>query len=336
MQYVAGEILTLNGFQKGYLGFQRDKIIDFGKGICPKKPIAKGLIVPSFVNAHTHIGDSFIRIKKINLPRDIKALVAPPDGLKHKLLHEASENELIDGMKKSIETMTKSGTSVFCDFREDGIIGICLLKTALNFLKIQSIILSRPDSMIYHKKEMDILLNSSDGIGLSAISDWDVSELKKVSKHTKQKNKIFAIHASERVREDIDLILDLKPDFLIHMTKASESDLKLVKANDIPIVLCPRSNAFFGLKPDYKLLKKVGIKLVFGTDNGMINPPNILDEIKFVKSQFDGFKTVDLLNMITYDARKVLNLDCDILGSNSKAEFVVLNEKTLKPLYVLV
>jgi cytosine/adenosine deaminase-related metal-dependent hydrolase len=334
MEFVSGEVLTKNGFQKGYLGFKKRKIIETGKEKSPKKPVAKGLIVPSFVNAHTHIGDSFIKKRKIKLPRDIENLVAPPNGLKHKLLRKATEKELIEGMKTSIDYMIKSGTSVFCDFREDGIVGICLLKNALEFCNISSVILSRPNELNYRKNEIDILLNNSDGIGLSSISDWDYSELQKISKHVKKKKKLFAIHASERLRENIEDILDLKPDLLVHMIKATESDLKQVKDSEIPIVLCPRSNNFYGLLPNFKLLKKVGVKIALGTDNAMLNNPSILDEIIFVKKKTNIFSIEELLNFATFNARKVLNLECHILGPNSKAEFIVLDNKTLKPLYV--
>ena len=92
MEYVSGEILTKNGFEKGFLGFEKDKIVESGNDHPPKKPVCKGLIVPSFVNAHTHIGDSFIREKNIKLPKDIEKLVAPPYGLKHKLLKEVSHS----------------------------------------------------------------------------------------------------------------------------------------------------------------------------------------------------------------------------------------------------
>ena len=61
MEYVSGRILTRDGFEEGYIGFENHKIVDKGVGTPPKKPICDGLIVPTFVNAHTHIGDSFAK-----------------------------------------------------------------------------------------------------------------------------------------------------------------------------------------------------------------------------------------------------------------------------------
>jgi len=334
MDYVSGEILTQKGFIKGYLGFEKKTLLEFGKGRPTKKPFCKGLIVPSFVNAHTHIGDSFIKKRKIKLPKNVEELVKPPNGLKHRLLKETKEKEIVKGMKDSINVMFNSGVTKFCDFRESGLEGILELKKAMVNKKVSAIILSRPLELKYDSAELEILLNNSDGIGLSSISDWDLFELKKISNHVKKRNKLFAIHASEIIRENIDDILDLKPDFLVHMVKATESDLTRVKDNKTPIVLCPRSNAFYGLKPNIKLMKKVGIKIMFGTDNSMLHTPNILDEIKFVKNHYKEFSMEELLNIITYSSRKALNLDCDILGANSKADFVVLDKKTLKPLYV--
>ena len=275
MYYVSGEILTESGFKKGYLGFEKNKIVETGKGNPLKKPICKGLIVPSFVNAHTHIGDSFIKIKNIDLPKNVEELVAPPNGLKHKLLREASSKDIIEGMEKSIDIMRKNGTKYFCDFRENGKKGIDLLKTALKNKKISCLIFSRPENLRYDKEEVEILLKESDGVGISSISDWDYSELKKLALHIKQKKKFFAIHASECFRENIDLVLDLKPDFLVHMVFATESDFNRVSEEGIPIVVCLRSNAFFSLKPDVELMKKVGVELLIGTDNAMLNTPNI-------------------------------------------------------------
>jgi cytosine/adenosine deaminase-related metal-dependent hydrolase len=172
MDYASGEILAENGLKKGYIKFSKKRILEIGKGNSPGKAKFKGLIIPSFVNAHTHIGDSFIREKKIEFPKKIEELVAPPNGLKHRLLKEADEEKIIKGMENSLDLMQKTGTEIFCDFREGGILGICQLKTAIDLWRLKSIILSRPESLEYNKNEVDILLKNSDGIGLSAISDW--------------------------------------------------------------------------------------------------------------------------------------------------------------------
>jgi cytosine/adenosine deaminase-related metal-dependent hydrolase len=334
MEYVSGEIFTVNGFERGYLGVENHKIMDRGKGNPPKKPIHKGLIVPTLVNAHTHIGDSFIRKRNLKLPRNVEDLVAPPDGLKHRLLKETSDQEIIDGMRESIDEMKKTGVSHFCDFRENGTAGISQLKKALENTNVSSLILSRPEELRYDHHEIELLLKNSDGIGVSSIVDWNYSELEKVAKHAKSKGKMFAIHASERIREDIELILDLKPDFLVHMVKATESDLIRAKDVNIPIAVCPRSNAFFGLKPNIKMMKKIGIDIMIGTDNAMLNAPSVLDEIRYIQSLSAEFTKWELLQMITYIPRKALNLDADIPDFNSPAEFVVLDKKYLKTLYI--
>ncbi len=334
MEYVSGEIFTVNGFERGYLGIENHKIMDHGKSNSPKKPIHKGLIVPTLVNAHTHIGDSFIRKRNLKLPRNVEDLVAPPDGLKHRLLKETSDQEIIGGMRKSIDEMTKTGISYFCDFRENGLQGINHLKKALEKTNISPVILSRPNQLTYNKDEIDLLLKNSQGIGLSSITDWEYSEIEKIAKHTKKRKKTFAIHASERIRENIELILDLKPNFLVHMVRATESDLIRAKDADIPIAVCPRSNAFFGLKPNIKMMKKIGIDIMVGTDNAMLNAPSVLDEIRYIQSLYTEFTKWELLQMITYIPRKALNLDADILDLNSPAEFVVLDKKYLKTLYI--
>jgi cytosine/adenosine deaminase-related metal-dependent hydrolase len=334
MEYVSGEIFTVNGFKRGYLGVENHRIMDRGKDSPPKKPMHKGLIVPTFVNAHTHIGDSFIRKRNLKLPRNVEDLVAPPDGLKHRLLKETSDQEIVDGMRESIDEMTKTGISHFCDFRENGLQGINHLKKALVNSNISPIILSRPNQLTYNRDEVDLLLKNSQGIGLSSITDWKYSEIEKIAKHIKKRKKTFAIHASERIRENIDQILDLKPDFLIHMNCATESDLICVKDSNVPVVVCPRSNAFFGLKPNIELMNEIGIDIMLGTDNAMLNAPNILDELNYVKNMTEVFSIEHLLNMITYNPRKALNLDYSILDFNSLDEFIVLDKKNLGVLYI--
>ncbi len=334
MKCVQGEILTKDGFINGYLKFEQGRWSEeVRKGVPPEKPLAKGLILPTCINAHTHIGDSFIRLKHLKLPFDVKELVAPPSGLKHRLLKEASEQEILEGIRRSLGEMIASGTSCFCDFRESGLIGIYQLKKAMKNSHIDSMILSRPSQMIYEKEELDKLLQNSDGIGLSSISDWVPSEIEKIAQHVRKKKKIFALHASEVVCEDIDRILDLHPNLLVHMIAASKSDLDRVKDANIPIVVCPRSYMFFRLKNNLKLMKKMGVPILLGTDNAMINTPDVIQEVK-VLLKMGLFGLEELLTNVTYSPRKALNLDDCIQGRDLSEKFIVLERDSLRPLYI--
>ena len=333
MRYAEGEILTDEGFVSGYLGCDQQTGLEMGKGKAPKTPFVRGIITPAFVNAHTHIGDAFIRTKRITLPRDVRALVAPPDGLKHKLLREATEQEIIKGMRTALQEMTAVGTSHFCDFREGGLAGVLHLRTALRNRQIQSVIFSRPATMTYNKEEVNQLLQNSSGIGVSGVSDWQYTDLEKIARQTKAQHKVFALHASEVVREDIDTILDLKPDLLVHMIAASEADIMRVKQERIPVVLCPRSYAFYQLKTNFDFMKKHHLTLLLGTDNAMINTADIIEEVRLLRTQ-KLFSMEELLTMVTYTPRKALNLEDGIQGLNLLKHFVVLETESFQPVHV--
>jgi len=103
------------------------------------------------------------------------------------------------------------------------------------------------------------------GIGLSSISDYSWEYLKNMANWAKKNNKLFAIHASERIREDINRILSLKPDFLIHMLEASDDDLRVLRDRNLPLVITPRSNLFFGKIPNIPKLLRYRILLALGT-----------------------------------------------------------------------
>ncbi len=254
------------------------------------------------INAHTHIGDAFIILKK---KYGVQELVGP-SGIKHTLLKQTKPSIIIEGMKQALKVMQNVGTTHFCDFREGGLKGIQLLKKALPS-NIIPIIFSRPQNQYYHKNEITTLLRESQGIGISSISDWDYHELLKIAKHTRKKGKLFALHASERMHEPIDLILDLKPTFLVHMIKATPDDLSIVADHKVPVVICPRSNAYFGLHPDILAMKKAGITLMLGTDNAMITPPDIIQEAQYLLQNFK-VTSHEVRDMISKNPRKYLNV----------------------------
>jgi cytosine/adenosine deaminase-related metal-dependent hydrolase len=334
MEYVSGHILSEDGFHKGYICIKDGHVINQKKGVPPKTPFKSGLIVPTFINMHTHVGDAFIRNRNISLPNDIMQLVAPPDGLKHRLLKDASEKEIAEGIKKNLKQMNDNGTCHFVDFRENGVQGITLLRKALEIVPMTATILARPTSMSVDKNEINDLLRNAEGVGLSSISDWDTNEIQEIAALTHKADKLFALHASERVREDIESILNLEPSFLVHMSNAKESDLMKTKKADIPIVICPRSNHFFNVPINISLLKKTENTILIGTDNAMLHEPSIIMEIQFILKRFpDMFTIAELLSMITYAPRKALNLKDGIPQLTFPASFLVLHQETLEPLY---
>jgi cytosine/adenosine deaminase-related metal-dependent hydrolase len=238
-------------------------------------------------------------------------------------------------MHLAISEMLDSGTGAFSDFREEGLDGIKLLKNALAGLPITSLILGRPKELKYSHEELSELLPMVDGLGVSSITDWDYSELMKVVKETKRSGRLFALHGSERHREDIDLILDLEPDFLVHMTYGSDDDYRKLAQSEIPIVLCLRSNLFFNNIPNIKRMLDAGVTIVLGSDNAMINSSNLFEEVRVCaelisnQTQLDPFT---VLSMVISNSKSIFGPKLETeLKSGTKSNFMVLDIPFDKP-----
>ncbi len=237
---------------------------------CECKP--EYIFAPTFFNAHTHLGDSIAKEPPF---KSLEELVAP-NGYKFKVLTESSDDELVEGMRNSIEIAYESGTTALLDFREGGIKGLNLLKKA-DDIDI-CLPLSRPSSL----DEAERLINKSLGFGMSSTRDHDYKFLEDLREIAKKHDKIFAIHAGEKDSEDVENALALEPDLLIHMNMANKDLLKKAMDEGIPIVSCIRSNAFFGLLNlrNYRILAEYD-RWLLGTDNAMIAKPSMLEEMHF-------------------------------------------------------
>ncbi len=307
MSYISGSVLTPKGFTKGYIEIHNQKPPHLFFGTPPTTPTRRGLLIPSFINAHTHIGDTFIRLKNIPLPHDIVKLVAPPNGLKHTLLRTTKSDQIQHGIQQGLTEMQHQGITTFVDFRENGLPGITLLTEQLRMHPLNCLILGRPETHQPTKKELQSILHHADGIALSSIVDWDYDTVVEIAEETHKHHKRFALHASERIREPIENILDLQPDVLVHMNKATIKDLAALAKHNIPIVICPRSNQFFGLTPNIKRMKQTNTTILIGTDNFMLYPPSIIEEITTLQTlSSDTFTLTQLLQIPTYHARQHL------------------------------
>jgi len=277
VQRVSGSYYDGRRFREGTVGWEDDVVVEVRPGRA-RTPLAEGLIVPGLWNAHTHLGDAIVTQE---LKGTLEELVAPPHGLKHRVLAKAKDAAVIAAMRRAMATMVRTGTTGFADFREGGLKGLKLLYASAAALPIQGIALGRPVDLSYDPREVAGILRASDGIAVSSYIDWPRHAIEKLAADVRRAKKIFAIHCSERVREDIDAVLDLKPAFLVHMVHATDSDLERCADADVPIVVCPRSNAFFGMTPDIPRMLGHGVELRLGTDNAMINTPSLLREMEF-------------------------------------------------------
>src|SRR5207245_10855533 len=197
-------------------------------------------------------------------------------GLKHRVLAKAKDAAVIAAMRRAMATMIRTGATGFSDFREGGLRGLKLLYASLAVLPMQGLALARPVGLSYDPREVAAILRASDGIAVSSYIDWPRDAIEKLAADVRRAKKIFAIHCSERVREEIDVVLDLKPAFLVHMVQATDADLERCADARVPIVVCPRSNALSGMTADIPRMLRQGVELRHGTHNAITNKPSLL------------------------------------------------------------
>lgn len=280
------------------------------------------IIAPCFVNAHTHIGDSVIKDPPF-MP--LPELVQPPNGLKHRILRQTSNSDLISSIRASIRDMIKTGTCAFCDFREGGLAGARALHEALGTNPdIKAWIFGRPDD-----KDMNYL-DICHGTGLSSTNDLEMEYVQDILEKTREKGKKFAIHAGEKDTSDISSALALEPDFLVHLTNASNKDIKKVAEAQIPVVVCPRSNYMTrtGIPPITEMLD-AGIQVAVGTDNVMLNSANMFSEMEFlVKTKVYDDRQV--FKLCTLNGAKLLGIEKESgsIKTGKKARLMILTKKS--------
>ncbi|MGD9963236.1 MAG: amidohydrolase family protein [Thermoplasmata archaeon] len=325
-------LFTQDGLVEGYLVVEDDEVVEVCRGHAPEGS-SSAVVLPAFVNAHTHIGDSFA----YPAPKGtVEEIVAPPNGYKHRMLRTASRQDKVDGMRSAVSVMADTGTCAFIDFREEAVEGIEMAKESVAGLPVTAVLLGRPVHANASSEALADFVSLCGGFGMSSVRDWPRDLLERTSKAAKSKGKLFGIHASEIVREDVDAVLDLKPDFLVHMTAATDDDLITVAEAHVPVVVCPRSNEFFGIDPRIPRLLRAGVEVALGTDNGMICRPDMLEELRAafrLSLSGGGVKPAETIRLATYSGRKVLNALRDITTEIEQTDdFVVVDARGDDPL----
>ena len=275
------------------------------------------VILPAFVNAHTHIGDSIAKEAGEGLSLD--ELVAPPDGLKHRLLRDADREEKVAAMARTLRYMEATGTGTFLEFREGGVEGVNALRDALagdgvpfGERAIESVVFGRDDPDV---------LSVADGYGASGARDADFDAVRAAAREV---GKPFGIHAGERDADDINAAMDLDPDLLVHMVHAEAIHLERLDDRGTPVVVCPRSNLVtnVGVPPIRELAERTTVAL--GTDNVMTDSPSMFREMEFA-AKLSDLPAREILRMATVNGAEIAGLDRGVIEPGADADLLVLD-----------
>lgn len=317
------------------------------------------VIIPGLYNSHTHMGDSCLPDGTTGMT--LEAGFFRPDGYKYRQLRQQTEADHLEHITAHLGYMARTGTVGHIDFREQGVYGSQLLRQAAKKTGVNSVILGQFDQLPFTKhqlkenrdvlseralSELDAILAVADGFSESTMNDLTDPAWQQVWAQTQ--HKLRAIHCLENDgyrdtslaitgRGDLERALELyQPHLVIHATVANAAEIELLSAQRVNVVLNPRANANLGLPlPPIRSLLQSHANLLLGTDNGLLNSPNMLAELDFTykvaKSQFGNAvqpEPVDILKMATSNIRGVLGQDIyGYLDVGLPADFAIVNFK---------
>ena len=306
-------------FHNGWVSWDEEGLVtEVGRGTPPSSlsVTAWGVILPTLINYHTHLGDCAFRERLGKQGEALEAAtIVGPGGLKHRWLQEAKAEVLVDGITMGLQELAHNGCDGFVDFREGGLHGVELFKEAYGGMDRASrpenaFILGRPGSTEASAKEVETLLTQCDGLGLSAVRDLPLDKVKAWAKAVHRAGKVLALHASEVEREAMDDILDLKPSLLVHLCATTERDLELVAQEGVEVVVTLGSNLRFGLTPaSVPLMLELGVQVRLGSDNAMLEPMCLMKELRLAHRLWPEMGVSRLMELLLGPAPKWLNKD---------------------------
>lgn len=268
------------GAREGWVLHDGARVLDAGEGRPPVEPASRGFVMPSPVNAHTHVGDMVARGHDI-AGLTLAQVVAPPDGLKHRVLRATPRARLVEGMRAALGEAHAGGARVVLDFREGGLDGVAMLREAAAGSPVRAVAFGRCAGA-FSEEEAARVLEAADGYGLSALADAASDVPERAAALARRAGKRFALHLSEADREDAARAVALGPAFVVHCVRATRDDLKLLADARVPIVVCPRSNARFGPLPDVRAMLDASVTLALGSDNAMLQMLDVLDDARLL------------------------------------------------------
>ncbi|MEM3851917.1 MAG: amidohydrolase family protein [Methanomassiliicoccales archaeon] len=295
---------------------------------------ASGLIaIPCFVNAHIHLNDA--PMKDAGVGMGLNDLFHPVRGMKNRVISLPKEQR-VGAMASALREMFRNGISVAANFCETDI-SLVTEATVLSDTPLDILNLVRPmryfspdeikRNVAFSEDEIAAfrqLMELGSGIGLSGTNEYSDASILQLREF---KSQLRGMHASENKQtREMSLKLTGKseverscmtfsPDFLVHLVAATPEDISLMAENGVAAVLCPRSNALTGNGiPPLPYILEEGIAPALGTDNLMLNSPDMFREMDFlsrvVRARFgaSSVSSRQILSMATAGGAVALGL----------------------------
>lgn len=317
------------------------------------------VIVPGLVNGHTHLGDCALPDGATGLT--LEQAFFRPDGYKYRELAKLSPDAHRRHLEAYLRYLARTGTVCHLDFREQGAAGARLLREASQATGVASVILSQFDRPPFApevlaansaglpesaRHELAAMLAVADGFSESTMNDLTDDAWRQIREVTQTRGKLRAIHCLENAgyrelslertgRGDLARALELlDPDLVVHLTAAQDDEIALMARSGKTAVVNPRANASLGLGlPPVAALLRAGVNLLLGTDNAMLNSPNLFAELDFAaklaRSQAGDPRFPEpaaMLRMVTVNAGAILGDEHPgVLERGRPATFVALD-----------
>ncbi len=297
--------------------------------------LGKGILLPGFINAHTHLELGWITEhigNFTNFTDWIKQIISA------KKNHAPTDRELRNSVNNGIRRLIKSGTTTVAEISSfDGVdkepLKNCFLRKII-FNEIFDRDLDRIADIELEKSEL-----YEERLFPHAPYSCSPETISEVHKHSTKSTSSYGIHLAESQQETLfinnknnqfessiypllgkenfsrkkantSLEYMSKNSFFegvnttaIHMVHILEQELQIIKENDIGIVLCPRSNKFLnvGLPPVklYKELDRIGL----GTDGVSSNLNlDMFEELSFIYLTYFDTVGPDMAEFAVYAA----------------------------------
>ena len=318
------------------------------------------LLMPGFVNAHSHI--SLTALEKKISPTDsfvdwIRALIP---------LNSALDNESrVQGIRSGAEVMRRSGVTALGDYVADP--ELLTLIGDLGFrsvLFLETIGFQSEKAQELCKKAEEVLmrgnLSSICQLGLAPHAPYSVSPdlFRSLGQLAQKYHCPVSCHVAEIKEEGRFLVLGddsleellkersawdpkwqppykspmqylsslgiLERLIAVHCNFVSD-DFDLMAEKKVSAAFCPQSSEWFGRKnlmPVRALLDR-GITVALGTDSlASSNSLNFLDELRMADKLLPDVSRKEILTMATCGGAEALGLQCGTLASGQKADLI--------------